>query len=161
MNFMPMPANNKTYLEQCLGQLRSYCAYQERTINEVRIKLFSFQLDKIHNDKIIKQLIKEDYINEERYARVFAVSKLRANKWGRKKIFYALSEKRIPEIFIEIGLSEINEEEYLHTIRELIKKKRKVVKETDNYKLNNKIAAFLISKGFEPDLIWRVINFNH
>lgn len=156
-----MPSKDKSYLESCLNNIRNYCNYQERTIFEVKEKIKTFQLEKGHEEKIVRQLIKEEYLNEERFAKTFAISKLRINKWGRKKIFYALSQKHIPEIFIQMGLAEINEDEYNNTIRELIKRKRKELKEADNYKLNNKIASYLITKGFEPDTVWRIINYNH
>ena len=82
-------------------------------------------------------------------------------KWGKRKIIFSLQQKQVPEIYIEMGLNEVDEEEYLQIIKDLIKKKRKESKEPDNFALQYKIANFLISKGFETDTVWRVLNSNH
>ena len=158
---MAPPVNDNQYLEKFIQSLRFYCAYQERTLMEARYKLISYKLSENHIENIIKQLIKEDYINEERYAKTFVTSKLRLKKWGKIKIIHALHQKQIPEIYIEMGLNEINEGEYMQVIIDLIKKKRKESKEPVNFNFHYKISKYLISKGFESDMVWRVINYNH
>ena len=149
------------YFEKFFKSIRSFCAYQERTILEVRQKLQSFKLSDNHIEKMILELVKEDFINEERFAKTFVTSKFRIKKWGKRKIMYTLQQKQVPEIFIEIGLNEIDEEEYLQAIRDLIKKKRKESKEPDNFALQYKVSNYLISKGFESDVVWKVLNYNH
>lgn len=158
---MTQAVDDNQYLEKFLKSLRSYCDYQERTMMEVQQKLISYKLSEIHIENIIKQLIKEDYINEERYAKNFVISKLHQKKWGKIKIIYALHQKQIPEIYIEMGLNGIDEDEYIKVIKDLIKKKRKESKEPDNFKFQYKVFSYLNSKGFESDIIWRVINYNH
>jgi len=158
---MTQAVNDNQYLEKFLKSLRSYCDYHERTMMEVQQKLSTYKLSVNHIENIIKQLIKEDYINEERYAKNFVTSKLHLNKWGKRKIIYALHQKQIPEIYIEMGLNEIDEDEYIKVIKDLIKKKRKESKEPDNFKFQYKVFSYLNSKGFESDIIWRVINYNH
>lgn len=83
---------------------RYFCDYQERCIYDVKRKLQMWKATDKTIERIITQLEKEDYINEERFAVSFAVGKLRNNKWGRTKIFYALSQKHIPEIYIQMGI---------------------------------------------------------
>jgi len=158
---MTLAVTDNQYLEKFIKSLRFYCAYQERTLMEVHEKLNSFKLSEKHIERIIKQLVEEDYLNEERYAKNFVVSKLHQKKWGKRKIIHALHLKQIPEIYIEMGLNEIDDDEYIKVIRDLIKKKRKESKEPDNFKFQYKIYSYLISKGFESDMVWRVINYNH
>ena len=99
-----------TYL---LNKARKYCSYQERCLADVKTKLNEWKAAEKTVEKIIQTLEKEDFINEERYAIAFALGKLRNNKWGRNKIFYAMTQKQIPEIYIQMGLNEIDEEEYI------------------------------------------------
>lgn len=133
-----------------------FCDYQDRCIYEVKKKLQSWKASDATIEKIINRLEDEDYINEERYAVAFSVGKLRNNKWGRTKIFYALSQKHIPEIYIQMGLNEIDEQEYIDTLKSVIK--TKTITEKDNFRRNVKLVKYAQQKGFRPALAWKVIN---
>lgn len=135
---------------------RNFCDYQERCIYEVKRKLQMWKATDFTIERIITQLEKEDYINEERFAVSFAVGKLRNNKWGRIKIFYALTQKHIPEIYIQMGLNEIDEVEYLSTLRSILDSKR--IDESDDFKRKSKLVKYAHQKGFQPSLSWKVIN---
>jgi regulatory protein len=95
-------------------------------------------------------------INEERYARSYALGKLRNNHWGRNKIIAGMRSKGLPELMIEIGLSEIEEEEYRKILQKVLESKK--IKETDDYKRRTKLAQYAYQKGFQPQLIWQLIN---
>ena len=85
-----------------LNKARKYCSYQERCIAEIKSRLIQWKASERTIEMIIQNLEKEDYINEERYSISFALGKLRNNKCGKNKIFYAMSQKRIPEIYIQM-----------------------------------------------------------
>lgn len=142
-----------------LIKMKQYCAYQERSMQDVRIKLKSFHLQEGMDEKIIVELEKENYLDEARFAKVFASGKLRINKWGRNKIYAALQQKKVPEFFILQGLSEIDQDEYIQVLRNLIASKSKEIKEPDFDRHNKKVANFAISKGFEPRLVWDILNY--
>lgn len=141
-----------TYL---LDKARKYCSYQERCLADVKAKLNEWKAAEKTIEKIIQTLEKEDFINEERYAIAFALGKLRNNKWGRNKIFYAMTRKQIPEIYIQMGLNEIDEEEYIHILKTVLKSKKTV--EKDEFKRNNKLVKYAVQKGFQASLAWKVI----
>jgi len=142
-----------------LSKMKQYCAYQERCMLDVKTKLNTFHMRDDLYEKIIIKLKKEDFLNEERFAKVFASGKLRINKWGKNKIYAALQQKQVPELFILEGLSEINHDEYINILRDLISKKSKELKEPDFSKKMKKLANFAISRGFEGKLVWDVLNF--
>jgi len=141
-----------------LSKLQNYCAYKERCMMDVKIKLQEFHLQEDLEEALINKLIEENYLDEERYARIFAGGKFRINKWGRNKIYHAMQQKRVPELYILEGLNSIEEEEYLSGLKNLIKKKAEQLKETDISKRNKKLANFAISRGFEQSLVWDVLN---
>ena len=145
--------------EWALNKMKKYCAFQERCVMDVRMKLQEFHLQDELNDAVINKLMEEDYLNEERYAKVFASGKFRINKWGRNKIYLALQEKRIPEFYILGGLNEIDEKEYRNQLRNIILKKNQQLKEPDFMKRNKKLANFAISKGYEQSLVWDILNY--
>lgn len=135
-----------------------YCAYQERARFEVEEKLKSYGIGDRQAKKILRELIEEGYINEGRFARAFSRGKFNNNKWGRIKIRQHLLQKQIPESLVEQGLSEIPVDEYLETIKSLIKQKGKALDEPDDFIRKNKIAVYLIQKGYEADLVWEELN---
>ena len=141
-----------------LSKMKQYCAYQERCMFDVKEKLKTFHLQEDVYESIILKLEKEDYLNEERYAKVFAGGKLRINNWGNNKIYAALQQKRVPELFILEGLNVIDDE-YMSVLHKVIVKKNNELKETDIYRRNKKLAKFAISKGFEYKLVWDVLNY--
>ena len=154
-----MPTHSKPEVPTwALSKLQNYCAYHERCMMDVKIKLQEFHLQEDIEDALINKLIEDNYLDEERFARIFAGGKFRINKWGRNKIYQAMQEKRIPELYILEGLNSIEEEEYLKLLRSIIRKKSDQLNEPDNLKKNRKLANFAISKGFEQNLVWDVLN---
>ncbi len=114
--------------EQALQKARHYCGYQERSHTEVKEKLYSYGLRKTDVEELMSQLIEENYLNEERYATMFAGGKFRMKQWGRVKIKYELKQKRVSEYCIKKALKEIDEEDYLKTLENLAQKKWDSVK---------------------------------
>jgi regulatory protein len=141
-----------TYL---LNKARKYCSYQERCLADVKTKLKEWNAAEKTVEKIIQTLEKEDFINEERYAIAFALGKLRNNKWGRNRIFYAMTQKKIPEIYIQMGLNEIDDEEYIQILKSILKSKKTA--EKDEFKRNNKLVKYAVQKGFQASLAWKVL----
>jgi len=131
-----------------------FCAYQERTQQEVREKLKDLNLPMEEAEELISRLIVENYINEERFAKTYAGGKFRVKKWGRLKIQRELKLKRLSDYCIRKGLLEIDDEEYSKVLEELIDEKNRSITEKNPFKRNHKLALFLIAKGFEPELVW-------
>jgi len=136
-----------------LQKIRYFCSYQERCIRDTEEKLKDWAVQKKLIPSIIGQLQKENYINEERFAKVYAGGKFRVNKWGRQKIGFELKLKGIPEGMIQKGLEEIDEEDYRRVLRDLIRKKRKEIKPEKDLNIREKIITFAQGKGYETELI--------
>ena len=134
-------------------QLVALCAQAEHCQQEMRDKMRRWELDESVQNRIIDRLIKERYVDDERYARAFVKDKIRYNKWGRRKVQQALWQKRIDADIQQRVLDEIDEKEYLDVLRPLLKQKRKSIRAANDYELNQKLARFALSRGFTFDLI--------
>ena len=134
-----------------------YCAYQERSHQEVKNKLYELQLSAPDIDELISHLITEGYLNEERFAKAFAGGKFRLKKWGKIKITNALEGKGLTQNCIRIGLREIDDKDYRATIESLLLKKADQADEPNLYVRRDKLATYVIQKGFEPELVWEVV----
>jgi regulatory protein len=143
--------------EYLLTKIRSFCSYQERCIHDLEEKLMEWKVGHKHVEKIIEQLIKEDYLNEERFARSFAGGKFRINHWGKTKIIYELERRQVPDLIIQIGLEEIDDEEYAETLKEILQRKSREINEKDPWKRKQKLVAFGVQKGYDYGLIRHVL----
>jgi regulatory protein len=134
-----------------------YCVYQERSHQEVKNKLGDLQLSSSEIEEMISHLITEGYLNEERFAKAFAGGKFRLKNWGRIKIVNALEGKGLTQNCIRIGLGEIDDTDYRRTLELLIFKKLDQTDEENIYVKREKLAAHVIQKGFEPELVWEIV----
>ncbi len=144
--------------QQAREKILHYCAYQERSHQEVRNKLFGFGLYSSEVEQIISNLIIEGFLNEERFAKAFAGGKFRMKKWGRIKITHALEAKGIAKNCIRIGLKEIEEPIYEEVLLELLKTKFSKIQDENLYSSRDRLSKYAISKGYEPELVWRKIH---
>ena len=139
-------------------QLAALCAQAEHCQQEMRDKMKRWEIDETVQNRIIARLVKERYIDDERYARAFVKDKIRYNKWGRRKVQQALWQKRIDDDIQRRVLDEIDEKEYLDVLRPLLKQKRKTIKAQSDYELNQKLMRFALSRGFTFDIIRQCID---
>jgi regulatory protein len=146
----------KKYLtkEQALQKAKHYCGYQERSHTEVKQKLYALGLYKQQVEECLSQLIEENYLNEERFARQFAGGKFRMKQWGRVKIKYELKQKQVSDYCIKKGLKEIAEEDYQATLKKLAEEKWASLKSESNLFVKlRKTQDYLIQKGYEHELV--------
>jgi regulatory protein len=54
-------------------------------------------------------------------------------------------------------MKEIVDEDYRETLRRLLEKKNNLINETDSFVRKDKLSKYAISRGYEPDLVWRLI----
>jgi regulatory protein len=144
--------------EEALQKLRQYCAYQERSHYEVQQKLYELGIRRIEQDEVIATLIEEDYLNEERFAKAFAGGKFRMKDWGRKKIYYALKEKRVSEYSIKQAMKEIDDEAYKQNLKELVQEKYESLKDEQYLVRKKKTIDYMLQKGYEFDLVTKAVN---
>ena len=141
-------AQQKLYtFYQGLEYAKDYCAKEERCQSQVIDKLMSLGLTKEESEDCVAELICQGYINEQRYAELFAVSKFHQNKWGKIKISYNLKQKHISEPCIKKGLESIDYDEYISLIREIFSKKYYSISSDKRIK-TKKSFDYLLGKGF-------------
>jgi regulatory protein len=142
---------------QALARAQSWCAYQERSQQEVRDKLYEWGLWKDAVENIIAELVTSGFINEERFARAYAGGKFRIKKWGRIKIKIELKKKQLTDYCIRKGLEEIDDREYIKALKKIIGDRASEIKERNPLKKNYKVAQYAISRGYEPELVWDIL----
>ena len=143
-----MKTENEAYLA-----LAALCAQAEHCQYEMLEKMRRWELPEEAQARVMAKLVKERYVDDERYARAFVRDKIRYNKWGRRKVEQALWQKRIDEEIRNSVLNDVDDEEYLSVLSPLLKQKRKTIKAKNDYELNQKLVRFALGRGFTFDII--------
>ncbi|MFN4199199.1 MAG: regulatory protein RecX [Flavobacterium sp.] len=143
----------KLTYQEVLHKLEYYCSYQERCHQEVHQKLKSFYLTSEERENIIVHLIEHNYLNEERFAELFTLSKFHQKKWGKKRIESELKARNIGDYLIRKSLTQIPEEEYRKVFEEQAQKTWDSLTETQHLKKHKRWQDTLFRKGFESDSI--------
>ncbi len=155
---MDIPKKQKITDEKtALTKAEHYCAYQERSQQEVRDKLFEWGLRPQVVEDIISQLITGGFLNEERFAKAYARGKFNQKGWGRLKIKQGLKLKKVPDVLIKKALESLNPDTYLQTLEKVIQKKSTLINEKDPYKRRYKLQQYARGRGFETDLVADVL----
>ena len=134
-------------------RLSALCAQAEHCRHELFEKMRRWGLDEAVAERVATRLVSERYVDDERYARAFVRDKLRYQKWGRRKIEQGLWQKHIADDIRQRVLNHVDDEEYLSVLRPLLKQKRKGIKASSDYELNQKLLRFALSRGFTFDII--------
>lgn len=125
--------------EEIYKKALRYCAYQERCLKDIRLKLRQWQASPEVSASVLQKLQDERFIDPERFARAYARGKFRMNGWGKRKIRLGLQAKGVePALIAAVLKEEIDPEEYLARLRKI---------------LHEKGAQAAFRKGYEPDLL--------
>lgn len=144
----------KSYtFEEIKQKLVNYCVYQDRCHAEVEQKMKEFLLIDEAREEIILYLLKENFLNEERFTRSYIRGKFYIKHWGKNKIRMNLKQKQISEKMITICLDEIDEDDYRKTIARIYDDYISRQKGLQEYQKKSKTIKYLMSKGFEYEFI--------
>jgi regulatory protein len=144
--------------QEALSKLQRYCAYQERSHNEVRSKLIELGVYGDELENVMVALIEGNFLNEERFACTFARGKFNMKQWGRRRIIQELKRHRISEYCIKKAMEEIDEASYLITLRELLRKKlESLPKGEPPLAQRAKLMRYAFQKGYEGEAIEAIL----
>ena len=145
---------------EALHRAAALCSKSEYCSTEIDDKLSAWGITPPDRETIIGRLTAEKFIDDQRFARLFARDKLRFNRWGKIKISYALQQKKIPASYIREALEQIDTTLYEQTLASLITAKARTLTDEDEYQRRNKIYRIALGHGFEPDLISRTLHLD-
>jgi len=150
-----MQPPKKTYtLQEATKKLEHYCAYQERSHQEVRQKLMDMHMIPEAIDVIIIHLLEHNFLNEERFAKAYVSGKFKMKNWGKSRLTYELKRKDVSKVNINAAISEISYEHYIDVFNRLAKKKVDAIKEVDKWKKKKKFIDYFLRLGWESYLVY-------
>ncbi len=144
--------------EMAEHKIKQWCAYQERSQNETRYKLYEYGLKEVEVEEIISKLISENFLNEERFAMALAGGKFRIKHWGKIKIKIELKKHKISDYSINKALKSIDGDDYINMLTLVLEKKIRQTKVKEKQKLFYAVLNYAVSRGYERDLASDQIN---
>jgi len=115
-------------------------------------------VNKRDHDELITELVKENCLNDERFAVAFASGRFKLKQWGRMKIQKGLREKRVSDEIAQKALEQIDEKEYMAILNKIAKERYASLKQEQYLVRKKKTMDYLIQKGYEVDLIRNTVN---
>jgi len=149
-------ADKEGYLK-CKSTALKIIEKSYKTEKEMRDKLKQKEYTDNQVEKTIEFLREYNFINDESYVNAYVNDKISSR--GRQKIKYDLIRKGIDSNLIDEKLSNIDSDDEKNTAFNLAKKKYNNIKksESDSYKLSGKLYRFLMSKGYNYEIIKDVV----
>ncbi len=149
----------KNEREELLQRAMRECSAREYCISDISSLLERWGAhDAETREWVIRRLISEKFIDENRYSRAFVADHFRHSHWGKVKITMALKSKRVDPAAIVHGLEVIDEGEYLAMLRKTVEEQRRKIKAKNRMDLKGKLLRHALGKGFESNLVYEAIN---
>ncbi len=143
--------------EIAMKRAASFCAESERSVVEVERRLRKWGVDDDDIDSIIDKLKSDDFVNDERYCKAYINDRFRLNHWGKVKIVYELKKRGLDKEYIDAAIDDIDDDEYTEVLRKLIDDKLRTIKDTDVYSAKVKILGYALRRGFESDIVSKIL----
>lgn len=133
--------------------------FRQRTRAELYRRLGEKGFDKTVIDKVIDRMLQLGLVNDEEYARAFVNSGATVKLLGKRSLFHKLWEKGIDREIAEKAMREVSSDENQVAIA-IAAAKRKLERLSDerDEKKKEKLSAFLVSRGFEWEVVRKVVN---
>lgn len=136
--------------EVAIFKLSAYCSTAEHCLSEVQKKLDAWNLSEKDANAVIDYLLKEKFVDENRYALAFAREKMNFAHWGRNKVAFSLRNKHIPADFIKNALDEVfGSEDYDNSIAQVLEAKFRSITYKNKFDAKAKLLRFGGGRGFE------------
>ncbi|MDE5652774.1 MAG: RecX family transcriptional regulator [Muribaculaceae bacterium] len=149
---------NPPTIESMRLRLAGLCSRSEQCESDLRAKILRARLPAEAADDIITFLKEGRFLDNSRFARSYALDKVRFSGWGVNKIRAALAMKRIPQSDIGAALEAIPKAEYMEAVKKVAAAK---VRSLD-LRLQADRAAFcrhMLSRGFETPVVMKTLDY--
>lgn len=136
--------------KKLLSSLQALCVKREYCTQDMRQKAIkAAEGDAAVAAKLLEDLVRDRFVDDDRYACAFAREKSSLTGWGPAKISYALRMRGIPRQTIQDALAQIDAPAASSRLRKLLEAKWKVLRDDPYGKF--KLIKYGLSRGYEYD----------
>ena len=144
--------------ERALSDLMTACAKSEKATSDARRLLARWGVESRAAEEIVGRLVEMKFIDDRRYAEAYVREKTRLSRWGVRKIREGLRAKRIAEEIVDEALGEADARTMGRKLDELLRRKAKTVKASNDFERKGKLLRYGMGLGFDYEEIAGAIN---
>jgi len=138
---------------QAYQRLTALCARGEHCQYDLTEKMRQWGMAPEEQAQVMERLVRERYVDDERYARAYVQDKVDYAHWGRRKIEQGLWQKHIDDTVARQALDDVDAQRWADVLRPLLKQKRRSTRAASEYELTMKLIKFAMGRGFTMDVI--------
>ena len=135
-----------------------YINIRLRSIKEIRDYLLKKEKDPNIIERVCEKLLKNKYLDDEKFTKAFIKDKLNFTTMGDYKIKKELEKLGVDSLIIEDNISKIPINILEEKITKIIDKDIRTNKKYSGITLKNKIYNHLLSSGYSVDLVLTILN---
>lgn len=139
--------------EQAETKLKALCSLREICEKDAKDRLQKWGVEEEAQEMIVRHLVQERFIDDERFANIFVRDKHNLSHWGKSRIIRELKSRKIATRFIDEAIGQIPDEAYSEQLEEILKKKLGSIKGKTPYEIGGKLIRFGLSRGYESSLV--------
>ncbi|MFI3289206.1 MAG: regulatory protein RecX [Rikenellaceae bacterium] len=144
--------------EEALRSLMALCARAERSSGDAYRLMTRWGVDRAEQPKVLERLIKERFIDDERFAAAYIRDKINLSGWGKFKIQRQLLQKGIAKEIIEEQLAELNRDDMTERLEQLLSRKIRTTKYNTKHQLKDKLIRYGASLGYDFSSVNEAVN---
>ena len=139
--------------DEALASLMRLCARAEKSEGDARRLMRGWGLAERDAQQVLDRLLRDRFIDDNRYAEAFVREKLRLSGWGEYKIRTALQRKGVRKETIDAALSQADRSGMGERLAQQLCRKARTVKYTTQYELKTKLIRYGLSLGYEYEAV--------
>jgi regulatory protein len=137
-------------VERALGIAYRYLNRRDRTVAEVRRHLERAGADEATADETVRTLTDQGYLDDARFARLFAEDKRELEQWGSERIERGLESRGVERELIRAALAGLTPESELDRALSLLR--RRFPSAPENRRDRDRALGVLLRKGYGSEL---------
>ena len=138
--------------DEMLVRMAGLCAGAEQCTADIRGKILRQGFTAEEAGRMLDYLKQNRYLDDDRYARAYAVDKVRFSGWGRMKVRIGLRAKGLGDAIISRALEYIPASDYEEAIWKVMAAKARTL-DLGDVKDRQRLYRHMASRGFESQMI--------
>ncbi len=148
----------KRSAEEALASLMRLCARAEKSSGDARRLMRGWGVEPAAQESVLRQLIAQRFIDDERYAAAFVREKVNLSGWGAYKIRAALARKGVEERIINAALQNIDSAKSAEQLSQRLQRKMRTTKAASEYELKTKLMRYGASLGYDFETVREAVD---
>lgn len=135
--------------EQALVSLMRLCARSEKCSSDALRLMRGWGVADVDAKRVLKQLVDQRFIDDNRYAAAFVREKINLSGWGVYKITAAMRRKGLDNDTISAAIAQNGDVDMTERLMEQLRRKIRTVKSKNAADLRAKLFRYATGQGYD------------